>query len=78
MSDCLVSASDYQRFWTGAESTPGDHVAAAWNGRERRRDVPDRRTRAHERRWEASKGRRWRLADRRTDVAMETLTQVLG
>lgn len=63
MSDCFVNAKDY------AQHFSGEHIAVAdmptWSGTDRRIGLKDRRTLNHERRWESSRGRRFRVADRR-------------
>lgn len=62
-SVCHVSVKDYARHWGGAaEDVP---TPPMWNGHERRVGVPTRRSTQHERRWEASLGRRNGRNDRR-------------
>lgn len=63
MAECYVSAEDYRVYWKG------QHVKAVapavWDGIEQRIGPADRRTTLHERRWEATRGRRFHLRDRR-------------
>jgi hypothetical protein len=61
-SKCLVSARDHQLFFEEIDPKP---PAPAWSGFERRKGLADRRANAHDRRWEASRGRRFRAGDRR-------------
>ena len=62
-STCLVTAADYRRHWlTGQRPPPPDHP---WDGTERRSGPLDRRRPGHERRWDAQRGRRFHLGDRR-------------
>ena len=62
MSDCYVSAADYAAVWEDI-GRPLDQPDI-WTGADRR-ILTDRRQIAHERRWEASRGRRFRMAGRR-------------
>lgn len=63
-TECYVSAVDYRAHWDAAPP-PAVVEASAWTGHERRVGPADRRAPDHERRWSASSGRRYRLADRR-------------
>jgi hypothetical protein len=65
MSECLVSGLDYLKHWRGLIDEP--IVIETWNGSERRSGPKDRRSSKHERRWEASRGRRFRLIGRRRE-----------
>jgi hypothetical protein len=58
---CLVSAADYRRHWLTDQRPPDP----AWDGTERRLATADRRAPTHERRWDASRGRRFQVGDRR-------------
>jgi hypothetical protein len=58
---CYVSARDYARYWGDAEPS----APARWDGPERRTGPKDRRRPGHERRWEGTRGRRFRYGDRR-------------
>lgn len=60
---CLVNETDYQRHWGGRGAIP--QPVATWAGEERRIGLKDRRSGLHERRWEACKGRRHNVSDRR-------------
>ena len=62
MSECLVSERDYREHFK-AEAQPIVSVRP-YDGPERRMGG-DRRREGHERRWEASRGRRFTLGDRR-------------
>lgn len=62
-TECFVSAEDYVRYFQGLKDE--DLIVPIWNGQERRSGMKDRRTKNHERRWEASRGRRFRVGDRR-------------
>lgn len=61
MAECYVTARDYAKHFNHA----GAITVPVWNGRERRKTRIDRRRGEHERRWDKSRGRRFRLADRR-------------
>lgn len=63
MSECFVNAADYRQHWDG-EETPEASVPV-WSGIERRLGPPDRRIAGHDRRWDAQRGRRYRLRGRR-------------
>jgi hypothetical protein len=58
---CFVSARDFASHFAGEPVID----PPVWVGVERRAGVSDRRTVHHERRWEASRGRRFNLRDRR-------------
>ncbi len=62
---CVVSSADYAQYF-GGTIVPASTVmlTTGYSGPERRR-VADRRHPDHDRRWEACRGRRYRLADRR-------------
>ncbi len=62
MSDCLVSERDYLKHFKGVDV---EQSAPAWDGTEHRIGPKDRRSTRHERRWESSRGRRFRLIGRR-------------
>ena len=74
-AQCYVSGADYRALWQGLPPIhvssqtmviTGYPVDAIYVGPERRRSgLQDRRTQNHDRRWEGSRGRRFRLADRR-------------
>lgn len=64
---CLVRATDYRRYW-GEDATADSCPAIVWNGVDRRTAVADRRSQAHDRRWDTCRGRRVRLADRRRRI----------
>lgn len=63
MTTCLVSAKDFRRHFDGRDAI--DAPVQSWDGVERRMGT-DRRQRAHDRRWDHARGRRFRLSDRRT------------
>jgi hypothetical protein len=70
MSDCYVSDADYRQHFAGRREQTATSSKAAqkldgWSGIERRVGPIDRRSPLHDRRWQASSGRRFRLADRR-------------
>lgn len=60
-STCFVTAQDYSIHFEGK----GAKREPIWNGTERRLDTVDRRHVGHERRWDTSRGRRFRVGDRR-------------
>lgn len=62
-SKCYVSGEDYALHWYQARRYRPQ--PAIWVGDERRLGITDRRRKSHERRWEKSRGRRFRLTDRR-------------
>lgn len=71
MSECYVSAADYARYWApkqvrGVLDVPFEPVTIV---EDRRIAMCDRRAPAHDRRWEQSRGRRFRLSDRRKGKA---------
>lgn len=62
MSQCVVSAKDYARYFEGR----GAIELPVLIGDERRvSGIADRRANAHERRFHSTRGRRYRLGDRR-------------
>lgn len=65
-SQCYVTARDYEAYWE--EGNPPSEPVTVWEGVERRLGPVDRRSRLHERRWQAQPGRRYRLIDRRITV----------
>lgn len=60
-SVCIVNDRDYHEHFEGK----GAIEPPKWNGKDRRRRVRDRRASKHDRRWDAERGRRMRLSDRR-------------
>ena len=50
-AECVVSAKDYARYWTGEKATPQVYEKPVYTGKERRAN-------AHDRRWYACGGRR--------------------
>ena len=68
---CLVSATDYHRHWLGGAVSAAPARPSPYPGPERRH-ASDRRI-AHDRRWDGSRGRRFRLRDRRRNDATNTL-----
>lgn len=65
-AQCFVTAEDYRRYWQ--REPEASLVLPLFIGPDRR-SGRDRRSAAHERRWEASRGRRLRVSDRRTGGA---------
>lgn len=63
MSECLVMAKDYTRYWS--KEAGAEVEAPIWDGKDLRIGPADRRAQGHERRWNREKGRRYRLVDRR-------------
>jgi len=65
MSECFVSAKDIRIHWQNEIAVSQSGLPPIWSGDERRIGPEDRRAVGHERRWEGSRGRRFRLQDRR-------------
>ena len=69
--ECYVSAADYERYWLkpkGIVYEGGEPFEIRIHPPilERRvSGISDRRSKTHDRRWEQSRGRRFRLGDRR-------------
>lgn len=59
---CLVTAADHRRFWRGESA---DASSSPECTTDRRIGLADRRSSGHERRWDASSGRRHGVSDRR-------------
>jgi hypothetical protein len=64
-AECLVSGSDYARHWEGKTTPTKANAPQPYTGPERRIGPADRRSSGHDRRFEFTRGRRYRLADRR-------------
>jgi hypothetical protein len=60
---CLVAAKDFRQHWQKEIAIVPP--PPSWDGLERRLGPVDRRIHQHDRRWDASLGRRRRLSDRR-------------
>ncbi len=65
-SICYVTNTDYKQHFRWMRP-PARHEddPVTWSGPDRRVALGDRRQPGHERRWDASRGRRFRFKDRR-------------
>lgn len=65
MSECFVNAADFKIHWDHETSVSQSGLPEIWTGTDRRVGPKDRRQPGHDRRWDAQRGRRYRLRGRR-------------
>lgn len=66
MTFCYVTNTDYKKHFRGLRPPARlEEDPVIWSGPDRRVALSDRRQPGHERRWDQSRGRRFRFKDRR-------------